>query len=220
MAAAARQRLLNEYKGFAKEKWVKIELDESSIFKWSIALIVINPESAFHGAYFKAEMGFNDKYPYSPPSFKFLQPIYHPNIYPDGRVCISILHAAGDDEQSGELACERWSSIQSVESVLRSILLLLDDPEITSPANVDASVMYRDDREAYKQKALETVQNSRKDIPEGFVMPKTLIEAPPPQINDDDDFWNESDEQDDFGGSDSSDDDNFDFEQDEEDGKL
>ncbi|POS83663.1 hypothetical protein EPUL_003787, partial [Erysiphe pulchra] len=214
MAAAARQRLLNEYKGFAKEKWVKIELDENSIFKWSIALIVVNPESAFDGAYFKAEMGFTDKYPYSPPTFKFLQPIYHPNIYPDGRVCISILHAAGDDEQSGELACERWSSIQSVESVLRSILLLLDDPEITSPANVDASVMYRDNREAYKQKALETVQISRKDIPEGFVMPKTLIETPPPQINDDDDFWNESDEQDDFGASDSSDDDKFDFEQD------
>lgn len=165
-------------------------------------------------------MGFTDKYPYAPPAFKFLHPIYHPNIYPDGKVCISILHAAGDDEQSGELACERWSSIQSVESVLRSILLLLDDPEITSPANVDASVMYRDDRIAYKQKALETVLSSQKDIPEGFTMPKILTEVPPPQIIDDDDFWNESGGQDEFGASDSSGEDDYDFElDDEEDGQ-
>ncbi|RKF78071.1 Ubiquitin-conjugating enzyme E2-34 kDa [Golovinomyces cichoracearum] len=217
MAAAARQRLLNEYKGFSKEKWVNIELDKDNIFKWSISLIVVNPESVFDGAYLKAEMGFTDKYPYAPPTFKFLQPIYHPNIYPDGKVCISILHAAGEDEQSGELACERWSSIQSVESVLRSILLLLDDPEITSPANVDASVMYRDDRAAYRERASETVRISQKSIPEGFIMPKTLSDAPPPQTIDDDEFWNESDDQDKFGVSDSSGEDNSDFEIDDED---
>lgn len=217
MAAAARQRLLNEYKGFSKEKWVNIELDKDNIFKWSISLIVVNPESVFDGAYLKAEMGFTDKYPYAPPTFKFLQSIYHPNIYPDGKVCISILHAAGEDEQSGELACERWSSIQSVESVLRSILLLLDDPEITSPANVDASVMYRDDRAAYREKASETVRISQKGIPEGFIMPETLSDAPPPQIIEDDEFWNESDDQDKFGVSDSSGEDNSDFELDDED---
>lgn len=217
MAAAARQRLLNEYKGFSKEKWVNIELDKDNIFKWSISLIVVNPESVFDGAYLKAEMGFTDKYPYAPPTFKFLQSIYHPNIYPDGKVCISILHAAGEDEQSGELACERWSSIQSVESVLRSILLLLDDPEITSPANVDASVMYRDDRAAYREKASETVQISQKRIPEGFIMPETLSDAPPPQIIEDDEFWNESDDQDKFGVSDSSGEDNSDFELDDDD---
>ncbi|TQS33258.1 hypothetical protein Golomagni_06404 [Golovinomyces magnicellulatus] len=216
MAAAARQRLLNEYKGFSKEKWVNIELDKDNIFKWSISLIVVNPESVFDGAYLKAEMGFTDKYPYAPPTFKFLQSIYHPNIYPDGKVCISILHAAGEDEQSGELACERWSSIQSVESVLRSILLLLDDPEITSPANVDASVMYRDDRAAYREKASETVRISQKSIPEGFIMPETLSDAPPPQIIEDDEFWNESDDQDKFGVSDSSGEDNSDFEIDDE----
>ncbi|CAD6502127.1 BgTH12-02368 [Blumeria graminis f. sp. triticale] len=216
MAAAAKQRLMNEYKGFSKEKWVKIELNEESLFKWTIGLIVINSESAFDGAYLKAEMSFTDKYPYFPPTFRFLRPIHHPNIYPDGKVCISILHAAGEDEQSGELACERWSSVQSVESVLRSILLLLDDPEITSSANVDAGVMYRDNKVAYWKKAAETVKISKKDIPEGFIMPKTLNETPPPPIIDDDDFWNEGEEQDDFGASDSSEEDNFDDEIDDE----
>lgn len=160
-------------------------------------------------------MGFTENYPYSPPTFKFLQPIYHPNIYPDGKVCISILHAPGEDEQSGELASERWSSIQSVESVLRSILLLLDDPEIGSPANVDAGILFRDNRSEYNKKAKDTVTASTKDIPEGFVMPTTLIEAPPAKMVDDDDFWNESGDEDDFGASDSSGD-NLEMDEDEE----
>lgn len=149
-------------------------------------------------------MTFTDKYPMSPPTFKFMRPIWHPNIYEDGRVCISILHAAGDDEQSGELASERWSSVQSVESVLRSILVLLDNPEISSPANVDASVMYRDNKEAYNIKAQAAVETSKQDIPAGFTVPTELIEARPEKIDDDEDFWNQSEDEDDFGASDSS----------------
>jgi ubiquitin-conjugating enzyme E2 R len=215
---------MNEYKALQKEKWVNIELDEGALFKWEVGLMVINSDSAFNGAYLKAEMQFTEKYPYAPPTFKFMQPIFHPNIYADGKVCISILHAPGEDEQSGESAAERWSSVQSVETVLRSVLLLLDDPEISSPANVDAGVMYRDDNNAYNKKAAETVEASKKNIPAGFVMPTTLDEAPPAKDVDDEDFWAESDndEDDDFGASDSSgedmevDEDNEDPEEEEE----
>jgi ubiquitin-conjugating enzyme E2 R len=94
--------------------------------------------------------------------------------------------------------------VQSVETVLRSILLLLDDPEISSPANVDAGVMYRDDRAEYNTKAKNAVAESQKDIPSGFIMPTTIDEAPPDKIVEDDDFWNESGDEDDFGASDSS----------------
>lgn len=176
--------------------------------------MVVNPESAFNGGYFKSEMTFSNDYPYKPPTFKFLRPIFHPNIYPDGNLCISILHAPGEDVQSGEQAEERWSPLQGVESVLRSVLLLLDDPEISSPANVDAGVMYRDDRDRYITKAKETVEASKRDIPAGYIMPATLEEAPPTKFADDDDFWAESDAEDDFGGSDSS---GEDFEMDDDD---
>ncbi|EPE34654.1 UBC-like protein [Glarea lozoyensis ATCC 20868] len=216
MSTASKQRLMAEYKTLDKEKWLNIELSDGGIFKWVIGIMVINPESAFDGGYFQTEMTFTDKYPYSPPTFKFLRPIYHPNIYPDGRVCISILHPPGEDEQSGELASERWSPLQGVESVLRSVLLLLDDPEIASPANVDAGVMYRDNRALYNSKAQDAVKASKKDIPAGFVMPTTLESAPPEKITEDDNFWNESGgEEDDFGASDSSGDD-FGMDDDEE----
>ena len=149
-------------------------------------------------------MTFNNDYPMKPPSFKFLRPIFHPNIYSDGRVCISILHAPGDDEMSGESANERWNPLHNPESILRSILVLLDSPEISSPANVDASVLYRKDREAFKKKAREDVELSKMDIPKDFKMPTTFEDAPPPKDEYDHDFMYDSeDDDDDFGGSDS-----------------
>ncbi len=180
--------------------------------------MVINSDSAFNGGYFRAEMVFSEEYPYQPPKFRFLIPITHPNIYPDGQLCISILHKPGEDATSGEDASERWSPLQGAESVLRSVLLLLDDPEIGSPANVDAGVMYRDRRAEYNEKARATVELSKKDIPEGFEMPKSFEPAPPPKAENDDDFWAESDEDFDFGGSDTGDDDDDQMEDFEEEG--
>ena len=40
---------------------------------------------------------FPQDYPLNPPTMRFTSKIFHPNIYPDGRVCISILHPPGDD---------------------------------------------------------------------------------------------------------------------------
>lgn len=196
--------------------------DSTNLLKWRFALMVINSDSAFNGGYFRAEMVFSDDYPYSPPKFRFLIPITHPNIYADGRLCISILHTPGEDRMSGEEASERWSPLQGAESVLRSILLLLDNPEINSPADVDASVLYRDHRDDYNTQARATVERSRQSIPTGFVMPKTFDPAPPPKNDEDADFWAESGDDDfDFGGSDSDEDDadmDDDDEGDDEDG--
>lgn len=36
------------------------------------------------------------------------------SVYPDGRVCISILHAPGDDPNGYELASERWTPVHTV----------------------------------------------------------------------------------------------------------
>ncbi|BDD59617.1 hypothetical protein MPDQ_001799 [Monascus purpureus] len=211
----AERILMNEYKSLVKEDWVHIDLNNDDVFNWTIGLIVLNPDSLYYGGYFRAIMTFPKNYPYSPPEFRFARPLYHPNIYEDGKICISILHAPGEDEMSGELASERWSPAQRVESVLISILSLLDDAEISSPANVDASVMLRKNPENYKQIVRQCVERSRSDIPEGFVMPthESTMRKPVEKF-DDEDFWVDSDVDGDdvFGGSDSDGD--MDFDQD------
>jgi ubiquitin-conjugating enzyme E2 R len=108
---------------------------------------------------------------------------------------------------SGELASERWSPAQRVESVLISIISLLDDAEPSSPANVDAAVLLRKEPEVYRQLVKADVDASKLDIPEGFEMPTHDTPAPPPVEKEDHDFWADSDADSDvFGGSDSDDD--------------
>ncbi|OAL51235.1 hypothetical protein IQ07DRAFT_586773 [Pyrenochaeta sp. DS3sAY3a] len=203
MAEAAQRVLMNEFKQLSKEKWTNIELINDNVFEWSVALIVLNEESMYYGGYFKAKMTFPRNYPHSPPDFKFIRPLYHPNIYPDGRLCISILHPPGDDEMSGELAAERWSPVQRVETVLISILSLLDDAEVSSPANVDAGVMLRNKRTEYMEMVQKDLELSKQDIPAGFVMPTN--ETAWKKKDDEGDFemsWEDSDVES-FGGSES-----------------
>lgn len=104
---------------------------------------------------------------------------------------------------SGESAGERWSPAQSVESVLISILSLLEDPEVSSPANVDAGVMLRNKPVQYSEMVKKDTETSKNDIPEGFVVP-THEQAFKPKKEDDYLMsWDDSDVEEDFGGSDS-----------------
>ena len=56
----------------------------------------------------------------------------------NGEVCISILHPPTEDPQSGEHPSERWNPTQNVRTILMSIISLLNEPNCSSPANVDA----------------------------------------------------------------------------------
>lgn len=114
---------------------------------------------------------------------------------------------------SGEMASERWSPAQRVESVLISILSLLDDAETSSPANVDAGVMLRNDPAGYKSKVQADTEMSKKEIPEGFVMP-THQTAYKHEVENHNFSWSDSEAEDDFGGSDSDEEMGFDDDED------
>ena len=95
----------------------------------------------------------------------FKSKMWHPNIYSDGKVCISILHPPGTDAMnSQEKAEERWRPILGVEAVLMSVISMLNDPNIESPANLDASIQFRDDREAYNRKVRMLATKSLEDM--------------------------------------------------------
>lgn len=91
---------------------------------------------------------FSSDYPLNPPKMSFLCEMFHPNIFPDGRVCISILHSPGDDPLGYESSSERWSPVQSVEKILLSVVSMLAEPNDESPANVD--VLHSDERRNWK----------------------------------------------------------------------
>jgi ubiquitin-protein ligase len=52
-------------------------------------------------------------------------------------------------------ATERWSPVQSVQTILLSVLSMLAEHNCESPANVDAAKLFRDAREEYNKRAVQ-----------------------------------------------------------------
>jgi len=96
--------------------------------------MIIGPEGTpYEYGYYMFEFNFPDNYPFSPPTVTFITydgfTRFNPNLYINGRVCLSILNT-----WSGE----KWSSCQSIRSILltlRTLILndtpLLNEPEVT-----------------------------------------------------------------------------------------
>ncbi|KAG9014915.1 Ubiquitin-conjugating enzyme E2 15 [Tulasnella sp. 427] len=139
-------------------------VDDNNLLEWEI--MIIGPENTlYEGGFFKARLTFPPEYPLLPPKMRFITPMWHPSIYPDGVVCISILHPPGEDQWGYEQASERWSPVHTVETILISVISLLssDNPNLESPANVDAAKEVRDDLPAYKKKVRRLVRKSAEE---------------------------------------------------------
>ena len=70
--------------------------DDANMYVWDV--MIIGPANTIHEeAYYKAQLKFPKDFPNQPPEMVFTSEMWHPNIYPDGKVCISILHPPGTD---------------------------------------------------------------------------------------------------------------------------
>ena len=148
----------------------RIEVNDD-IFQWTVWFA--GPSGTYyHPGVYKALMIFPQDFPMRPPDFRIVSTFWHPNVYADGRVCISILHPPGVDEQnSTETAMMRWTPIHSVRSVLISVVSLLSDPDPTdagAPANVDALVNFRKDRQSYAVKCQQLAKKALSELPPNF----------------------------------------------------
>ncbi|KAL9541840.1 Ubiquitin-conjugating enzyme E2 14 [Mucor bainieri] len=134
-------------------------LVDDNIYEWEI-LVMGSQDTLYEGGFFKAKLCFPRSYPIDPPTMTFLTEMYHPNVYPDGTVCISILHPPGDDKYGYEQASERWSPVHTVETILLSVISMLSSPNDESPANIEAAKQYRDDYPQFKKKVSRLVRQS------------------------------------------------------------
>lgn len=136
-------------------------VDESNVYEWE--LLLLGPDGTlYEGGFFQARLSFPSDFPNMPPTMTFVSEMWHPNVHEDGKVCISILHPPGEDEHNAqESADERWRPILGVEQILISVISMLSDPNDESPANVDAAVMWRNNKDAFKKKVRQIVRKSQ-----------------------------------------------------------
>ncbi|KAF8449558.1 ubiquitin-conjugating enzyme E2 15 [Terfezia claveryi] len=115
---------------------ISVGLINENIYEWGVMLMIPDDCPLYGGGCFKARLRFPTEYPILPPTMRFETPIWHPNIYPNGDVCISILHPPEVDQFGYEPVQERWRPLHTPESILMSVISLLSDPNDQSPANV------------------------------------------------------------------------------------
>jgi len=151
MATFAAKRLQQERTAFKKDHpfgfYAKFSPKRDGIgqdvYKW-VCGIPGRAKGPWEGAVLKLIMEFSDEYPGKPPKCKFNgvppngETVFHPNIYPSGTVCLSILN---EDED--------WKPSITVRQILMGIQDLLDHPNVASPAQNGPYVMFSEDKEEY-----------------------------------------------------------------------
>ena len=98
----------------------------------------------WEGGLYKGHIIFKDDFPTTPPKVQFVPKLFHPNVYPSGTVCLSIL----DEEKD-------WRPALSVKQILMGIQELLNDPNMKDPAQAEAYHCLRNDKAAYDQRVRE-----------------------------------------------------------------
>lgn len=105
--------------------------NDENIYKGTA--LIFGPEgSIYHNLPVLLEIEFPNDYPFSNPKVKFVtydgRTRFHPNLYVEGKVCLSIL---------GTWHGPSWTSVMTLRTVLLSILGLLDEePLLHEPGYV------------------------------------------------------------------------------------
>lgn len=109
----------------------------TNLMKWTCG-IPGKPNTPWEGSVYKLMIEFGSEYPSKPPVCKFTPPLFHPNIYPSGTVCLSIL-----DEEEG------WLPSFTIKEILIGIQTLLNTPNPYSPAQDEPCKLYKFNRREY-----------------------------------------------------------------------
>ena len=148
MSTKARKRVLADYKYYQRNppSGITCRIHEDNMLIWDAC--IIGPEDTpWEGGTFFLRIEISEQYPETAPSIRFVNHLFHPNIYVDGHICLDILQ-------------NRWTPQYNIVTVLLSIQSLLNDPNPLSPANQAASSMYSNHREMYYMKVRECVERS------------------------------------------------------------
>uniref|UniRef100_A0A6U3QUR4 SUMO-conjugating enzyme UBC9 n=1 Tax=Octactis speculum TaxID=3111310 RepID=A0A6U3QUR4_9STRA len=153
----AKGRLSQERKAWRKDhpygffaKPLSSQDGSTNLMKWECG-IPGKKSTGWEGGLFTVTMDFTDEYPSKPPKCKFVPPLFHPNVYPSGTICLSILNEEED-----------WRPAITIKQMLVGIQDLLDNPNPNSPAQSDAYQLFVSDEREYQKRVR---QEARKNTP-------------------------------------------------------
>lgn len=139
ITVVAQKRILKDVRDVLKnpltDEGITYIHDEDNMLK-GYAMIIGPPNSPYEHGFFFFEIYFPTDYPYRPPVVKFCSGDgivrFHPNLYRNGKVCLSILNT-WDGEQ--------WSSCLTLRSILITLRSLFDWDALTMEPGISKTTM-------------------------------------------------------------------------------
>lgn len=109
--------------------------------EWTWNMMMRGPKgTVYESGLFGVTITFPQDYPYSPPMIKFNTPIYHPNVFSDGKLCWH------ENDTGG--------SKYFADILIGAINCLMETPNPNSPANSEAARLLVSNKDEYLRRAL------------------------------------------------------------------
>ncbi|CAH2003478.1 unnamed protein product [Acanthoscelides obtectus] len=102
--------------------------------------------SPYEAGIFTLEIQIPERYPFAPPSIKFTNKVYHPNVDENGRICLDLLKMP----PSGG-----WKPTIGIEGLLIAVRMLLESPNPDDPLMSDIACEYKQNIKEFIRKAKE-----------------------------------------------------------------
>jgi len=135
------KKLLKDIREFEKDKpeGITLKINDENIA--DIQAVISGPESTpYEGGMFTIKLVLGGDFPQAAPRGYFLTKIFHPNIAPNGDICVNTLK-------------RDWKPDTTLKKILMVIRCLLIEPGPDSALNEEAAVLMQEDFEAYSKRA-------------------------------------------------------------------
>lgn len=133
----------NQLKAYNKDPFDGLDLIQDETNSLKVLFTLTGPkETPWEDCVMHGYVLCPDNYPFVPPSIVFSTKTNHPNIYKDGKVCLSILNNK-QDETGYFQQSELWTPALDLRCIFLCIINLFNEPNLESPADLDACIMYR-----------------------------------------------------------------------------
>ena len=108
---------------------------DEDLFHWEAVLKGPRDQtSPYCGGLWLLSIEIPSNYPLAPPKIRFNTPICHPNVhFQTGEICLTLL------------TTEHWAPSYTLSSTMSALQMLLTEPGLDSPLNVDIANLYRED---------------------------------------------------------------------------
>lgn len=100
----------------------------NNLFRWR-AVIVGPSNSPYENGQFVLDILISNEYPFYPPKFRMLTPIFHPNITSNGKICIDVLD-------------NNWNPFYTIRSICLSLQYILQHPDYSNSCTLRAAQLF------------------------------------------------------------------------------